>query len=1843
MRKVSPKKKGKQERKDELVLTPGGWRSKSGQVTMTRMNHERHAPLFRRHPGIPSTPNARRQYRSWLTSGGVLLLALVLLLSPGRALPPTYSEGGPGWDDTNIDTAFERTNRRGAAPVVSRAPAIFSQTSLGVRRNGLQSADELGSANFQLTVPIVGLPGRGLDLALNLTYNSHVWHESKDGITYDIDADWPGPGWSLGFGKLVVSYRKEIVGLGPAESSALLLEPDGMSHSFVNTGKTDLDDRHMRFFHYTTDGSLIQYFNEIKDDISYRGEAKYPNGMQIEFASLPNKFGELYPTRIIDANGNYIKINYRNNVGPQIVSIIDTLGRQIDFHYDTRNRLTAITGPALGGGTRTLVRLHYMDLPLRYAFAAGVKVVSRPSPVTVIDAIYFPGSGTGYWFGDLDSYSSYGMLAKASQHRAMSFKVGPEETEQGTICPGVVTREQIYSFPLHPEPTLTHAPTYTMMTETWDAMDTPAAVTHYVMQLDATPRRMETTYPDGTRRVELSYNHPSQNGQIQFDDGLPHQNSIYTAAGELLQQTTMQWRPGERFKNSPLLSRVEKMDLQGQVKATQFNYWSAFDPGGLIDGLEEVLEYDYVLEGSHTGGNVMRRKFIQYETDPGYNAQYIRYLPKSVGVYEPAGDSWSLKSLVEYRYDSQPLQSLPTTSVVGHDGRFNPDVPAEYDKPTSDHRGNVTEVKKYADALDRTGAVTETRRYDITGNLVEASSPECECEQESFEYAKETQYAYPTAYTRGAPDPTSSTRITSTRNYDFGTGLVVSITDTNGSTQNIEYFADSLRPHVVWWSGTPGLGHSVFAYDDAALTVTEALMSSPVPSPGGPSHIATIIAQTVHRMNGLGLVRRQETRAEENTWDVVETEYDALGRLWKQTQPFRAGEQMHWSERSYDGLGRLTVLRAPDGSEFRSFYDEATRPSGASSDLGERVRSVDPAGRERWSRTDALGRLTEVVEPAPDGDGSVFRPGHMVAYYSWNALDRLEKIRQGTQTRRFRYDSLGRLTHQALPEKLATLNDVGTYVGPSGEWSDVFAYDDRSNLTSSTDARGVRTILDYKSDPLNRLQSVSYDASGFGDNKNPIMPAASVSYEYMTSGDVTRLWRVTTSGVSNEEYGYDTRGRLSSKTLTMTSHPSHPLVIDYIYDSTLNRLTDIRYPAEYGVPGAPRRSIHYEYGLENRAKDMSFGGAVLASGIVYNSAGQATSLKIGPGGPSQLLETFTYDPATGWLDHQQVQRGRASLLDLTYKYGSPGRRTGQLTAIVSNLAEGFTLPGLPSGNFTLAYQYDTLGRLKRLAALSLPGGRPEGGTIVAPGDEHWSQSYSYDGFGNRTGVTLSQGLPSSPAWPWTPLPPRDGLAALSYDPSTNRITTSGFEYDAAGNLTRSPRTDGSWQRLQYDAAGRLARVLEDVEVIEGTHFPLSPVVSVETYTYGADRRRLVAERGTFEPTLVEGETDLSVARPPVPRPHERSYYAWDGNSVIAEYAEAEASSWEFRWARSYVYFGQRLLAMLMPGSNEVLVHYIHPHRLGRLVTAEGDGAVTHQTMLPYGAVLRPDTMATAGRIFASYDRSSFTGLDYAVNRYYEPQQGRFTQVDPLGVQASDAADPQNLNLYSYVRNDPPNGVDPEGLKNPYETVVHGNREPSLGLFWFLFFARYHTDGGPPSRDGRDREHGDREHGDKETAESLCGRTPAYVYNWKLGPISPLVTPEKAMTIFQNSPNLVFPFEVHGLGGEKGIVLGGTYDLRSVEYPGSSNDPVRVISSGPTSFAFLTLPGHFRGAGEIVAFRTYSESGYLYLEEMATTKGGFLNWVLDQGAKVSWNQQAENLKAAVYGGERADFPGVCHGQ
>jgi RHS repeat-associated protein len=147
-----------------------------------------------------------------------------------------------------------------------------------------------------------------------------------------------------------------------------------------------------------------------------------------------------------------------------------------------------------------------------------------------------------------------------------------------------------------------------------------------------------------------------------------------------------------------------------------------------------------------------------------------------------------------------------------------------------------------------------------------------------------------------------------------------------------------------------------------------------------------------------------------------------------------------------------------------------------------------------------------------------------------------------------------------------------------------------------------------------------------------------------------------------------------------------------------------------------------------------------------------------------------------------------------------------------------------------------------------------------------------------------------------------------------------------------------------------------------------------------------------------------------------------------EYVETGGSG-SLVFSRSQVFLGDSVLSTSTYGYSSESTEFNHPDRLGtRLITNQSGGTVSEQAHLPFGRALNAEsTVTNYSKRFTSYERSAQTGLDYAQNRTYDSKQGRFTQVDPIGMQAVSLVAPQTLNLYTYCGNDPVNYVDPSGL------------------------------------------------------------------------------------------------------------------------------------------------------------------------------------------------------------------------
>jgi len=365
---------------------------------------------------------------------------------------------GDGWNDDNYPSSSDPRNDVGSPP-------------------GAPLDGGAGSGNFQFAAPILGLPGRGISIALGAAYNSRVWNKSGNQINFDIDRGWPAPGFSLGFGKLL--------GMG-VYNGGMLVDADGTRHSYAGTVSPYGNFSH--FVGHTTDGSFIDYWytSGVGGGI-VNAEARLPNGTMITYGAAGP--GAVYPTAIEDANGNYIVITNVGNAGPRIETITDTLGRPVQFSYDSNNLLTAITGPGLGNNSaRTLARFHYHQLSLSAGFN-GLTQIIRDSNPWVIDAIYYPATSTGYYFGDSDSYSSYGMIAKVLEQRGMSLS-SASLNDMGTVTPGQTTRTETYNYPLSANSSLTDAPTYTSINQSWsrDGTNFDSAITTYEVNEISTPR-----------------------------------------------------------------------------------------------------------------------------------------------------------------------------------------------------------------------------------------------------------------------------------------------------------------------------------------------------------------------------------------------------------------------------------------------------------------------------------------------------------------------------------------------------------------------------------------------------------------------------------------------------------------------------------------------------------------------------------------------------------------------------------------------------------------------------------------------------------------------------------------------------------------------------------------------------------------------------------------------------------------------------------------------------------------------------------------------------------------------------------------------------------------------------------------------------------------------------------------------------------------------------------------------------------------------------------------------------------------------------------------------------------
>lgn len=495
------------------------------------------------------------------------------------------------------------------------------------------------------------------------------------------------------------------------------------------------------------------------------------------------------------------------------------------------------------------------------------------------------------------------------------------------------------------------------------------------------------------------------------------------------------------------------------------------------------------------GGTVTSTRTISYKAensngiaDPTYYAANLLDFPTSITL----SGSGSNGSTTTYNYDEAngspagTRSNLTSTSITGPNGGYT-------------STGTVYDL--YGMPKDK---------YDGNNNhtILKYDDP---------------QSASPTSITSPT---TNGVAHTESYTWDPKIGTMKSFTDQNGVitqfTRNDPLGRLTLVDSAV---GKPEESQKRFTYPDARTVNTYQDKNSV-----GDGAIATTT-----RKDGFGRV----TDVINPVGATVHTTYDSVGNVASVSNPyFSMGDPTYGiTSFAYDALGRKTLQCDPDnGTGSSECIGKAAFREWTYN--GNTVTVQDEAGVQSQQTIDALGRLTNVVEP-----------GSLSTDYTYDNLGNLQSVNQKgasgdtPRARNFSYDSLSHLVTSTNPETGTICYGLWSSNGCSS------GYDLNGNLRYKTDARGITTTFDY--DALNRLTSKTASDGSFN-----------YSYLYDESGHSNSIGRLTTSSNNingGETYSYDAMGRVSQESYCVPTDCSLAKNVLTTYDLAGN-LATLTYP-----------------------------------------------------------------------------------------------------------------------------------------------------------------------------------------------------------------------------------------------------------------------------------------------------------------------------------------------------------------------------------------------------------------------------------------------------------------------------------------------------------------------------------------------------------------------------------------------------------------------------------------------------------------------------------------------------------
>ena len=1485
---------------------------------------------------------------------------------------------------------------------------------------------DMRSGNLNYTMPLIKAQGRGgWSIGFNLSYNSQNWRQDPAGV-WQLGRDTGyGYGWRLQAGSLTPIFQDYFT-----LRYWLFIDSTGAEYKLNQWNGsvwTSLEGIYLAFDPNITGnpGSTHLYF---------------PDGSFWELNALSagteQDAGTFYPTFMEDTNGNQVIITYKpgqnvsySNSSARIATIEDVRGNgntDYTFMYntDTIPHRTSITN---GISTPENYTLSYSQAALIQPFASVsnnnfgtfkfLQSVEVNGPNLTTSFTYIPTTDpntnppTNGYSGELAQ-----MTTPYGGHLRWAYAVY-------TLSGSRTFREVQNRYLLMCASSMAaycsaNGGTETQIQLTRDVNgDTNRNVHYFADLIDLTANAQKVWY--------------FQIDTTQFYGGLAtiYQERTYPANVTFYEQD-FTWNQTPTSVNPYIGSTVTTLDggqsYQAQKKTTQ----SLDQYGNLLT----MQVYDFGPPGEPPSSAPTRTYQNSYVSDSNYISRHITNRLS----WSTVTDGTNTTTLVQNYYDGQPSNGY----CLSFGGPSNVTGLHEHDDT------NYGQTFYYRGDLHASVTPSEVRcrSYDITGNVTSTS----------------------------VNGVTSSVNINSTTNW-----AVPSQITTYSLTSNMSWYL-SLYPNSITGPNTDttsftfdgnGRPYQTTSATGATTTYTYADTASL------PYKTATTNGHWVQTaMDGFGRTIQTLTGYGTTGVSVVATHYDPcgcspLGKVSQVSQPFAPGAAVYWAATyTYDASGRTTKIALPDGSATTYVYQ------------GNTVTVTDPAGKWKTFTMDAFGNLTKVVEPTPVQEASGTPSATFVR--SDTGTSGNWKGNYGNEG----FDVIGdtaNIPAYASVQPSGYANGWGYVVTDTRALQMASSQTNRiaacwysgTSFTIDINFTGIDThqvafyFLDWDGnnqrteridilDPNNNvLDSRSISAFGNGvylvwnlsghvivkfTNTGPANAVVSglffdgvsgssssgtftTNYSYDILNHLTRvnMPRGTTPAQPDRTFNY-TSGTTVGAFLLSATNPENGTVTYRYSNNLLASKTDANGQAfTYDYDGYNRLwhiylngTLFRQFYYDTNPLDGTFSGPYTAGRLVAVKNAQFTP---GSSNPTQFIEMYSYTIA-GQPNQKRLQvnlTGLSANLDAAYSYDTEGKmktvsypnagptyryafdgmdRPTGLTdqtnyAAVSGVQYGGTnqppdlLTSMSFFGVTETRQYNTL---RQLTNITVPGQINMTYTFPS-GTNNGKISSQYDGISHETVIYQYDALNhliSAAGNGWSQDFGYDGFGnliskagsnspplSLAVDPATNRAIIANVQYDNNGN----PNAYNNIQ-LTYDAEN---------------HVVGAPSAYLQ-YAYDSQGKRVW--RGTLD-----GNGNVTA--------QEVYFYGVDGQK-LGTYSVTLGSQLTVMTTETAVFFGAKRVAV----NGAAFVQ----DRLG-----SNTGSSDQGKYYPYGED-RGSPLGNDQVKFATYTRDSATGLDYADQRYYSNQFGRFMTPDPYLPSAA-PMDPASWNRYAYTRGDPVNRRDPFGL------------------------------------------------------------------------------------------------------------------------------------------------------------------------------------------------------------------------